>query len=110
LFTGPAHKLPEIKLTTERSVQWSPLGEIRYPPVASLVLGFRREDVAHPLDGFGMLIPELERFQHPGRALLLLSFSRNRAPAGHVTLTCYLGGTRARNWASSMPMRRQNWR
>ena len=35
----------------------TPFSEIRYPPVASVVLGFRREDVTHPCQGFGMLIP-----------------------------------------------------
>ncbi len=94
LFAGPTHKLPEIQLTTERSLDWSPLAEIIYPPVASLVLGFRREDVTHPLDGFGMLIPEVERFNILG-AIFSSSLFPNRAPAGHVTLTCYLGGTRA---------------
>jgi len=105
LFAGPAHKLPEIQLGTDRQqpglrpLDWSPLGEIYYPPVASLVLGFRREDVAHPLDGFGILIPEVEGFNILG-ALFSSSLFPNRAPAGHVTLTCYLGGTRAPKLAS----------
>ena len=94
LFAGPAHKLREIQLKTDRSLDWSPLGEIYYPPVASVVLGFRREDVAHPLDGFGMLIPEVEGFRILG-ALFTSSLFPNRAPAAHVTLTCYLGGARA---------------
>ena len=58
------------------------------------MLGFRREDVSHPLDGFGMLIPEVEGFNILG-TLFSSSLFPNRAPAGHVTLTCYLGGTRA---------------
>src|SRR5439155_1481782 len=83
-----------LQLTSARSLDWSPLAQIYYPPVASIVLGFRREDVAHPLDGFGMLIPEVERFNILG-ALFSSSLFPNRAPAGHVTLTCYLGGVRA---------------
>ena len=102
LFVGPTHKLPEIKLTTDRSLDWSPLAEIYYPPVASVVLGFRREDVAHPLDGFGMLIPEVEGFNILG-AIFSSSLFPNRAPAGHVALTCYLGGTRAPNLALLAP-------
>jgi len=94
VFSGPSHKLSQIQLVTERSLNWSPLADIYYPPVASIVLGFRREDVAHPLDGFGMLIPEVERFNILG-ALFSSSLFPNRAPAGHVTLTCYLGGVRA---------------
>jgi oxygen-dependent protoporphyrinogen oxidase len=50
--------------------------------------------VAHPLDGFGMLIPEVEGFSILG-ALFSSSLFPNRAQAGHVTLTCYLGGMRA---------------
>ena len=39
-------------------------------------------------------IPEVERFNILG-AIFSSSLFPNRAPAGHVTLTCYLGGTRA---------------
>ena len=102
LFAGPAHKLPEIRLNTARPLDWSTLGEIYYPPVASIVLGFRREDVVHPLDGFGMLIPAVENFNILG-ALFSSSLFPNRAPAGHVTLTCYLGGVRAPKLASLEP-------
>jgi hypothetical protein len=59
------------------------LAEVYYPPVASVVLGFRRADVAHPLDGFGMLIPEKEGFNILG-ALFSSSLFPNRAPEGEV--------------------------
>jgi oxygen-dependent protoporphyrinogen oxidase len=67
--------------------------EIRYPPVASVVLGFRREDVAHPCQGFGMLIPKVEGFNILG-TIFSSSLFPNRAPAGHLTLTSYIGGER----------------
>ncbi len=67
------------------------LGEIPHPPVAVLVLGFRRNDVAHPLDGFGLLAPPVER-----RRILGVVFSSSlfpgRAPEGHVTLAAFVGG------------------
>lgn len=66
---------------------------LSYPPVTTLTLGFKREDVAHPLDGFGVLIPELENREILG-SLWTSSFFPNRAPAGHVTLTAYIGGAR----------------
>ena len=72
----------------------STLGDMHYPPVTSLVLGFQREDVAHPLDGFGMLIPEVEGFNVLG-TIFSSSLFPNRAPEGHVLLTSYLGGARA---------------
>lgn len=102
IYTGPAHRLPEIQLQCDRYLNWSPLSQIDYPPVASVVLGFRREDVAHPLDGFGMLIPEVEHFNLLG-TLFSSSLFPNRAPANHVTLTSYIGGTRAPDLAFHDP-------
>ena len=39
----------------------STLSSIVHPPIAVLALGFRREQVTHPLDGLGFLVPEVER-------------------------------------------------
>lgn len=64
-----------------------------YPPVTTLTLGYKREDVAHPLDGFGALIPELEKRKILG-SLWTSSFFPNRAPENCVTLTTYIGGAR----------------
>jgi oxygen-dependent protoporphyrinogen oxidase len=93
LFAAPAHKLAEIKLETDAHFDLSPLEKIEYPPVASIVLGFRREDVAHPCQGFGALIPEVEKFNSLG-VIFSSALFPNRAPQGHVTLTCYVGGSR----------------
>ncbi len=97
LLSAPAHKLADITLEGDAPFSGKPferLREIPYAPVSSLVLGFRRKDVAHPLNGFGVLIPEVEQ-----RNLLGVVFSSslfpNRAPRGYVTLTCYLGGMRS---------------
>jgi oxygen-dependent protoporphyrinogen oxidase len=76
--------------------------EIRYPPVASVVLGFRREDVEHPCQGFGMLIPKIEGFKILG-TIFSSSLFPNRAPAGHLTLTSYVGGERYPELASLPP-------
>ena len=67
--------------------------EISYPPVGAVVLGFKREDVIHPACGFGMLIPKIEGFKILGTIFSSALFP-NRAPAGHVTLTSYIGGAR----------------
>jgi oxygen-dependent protoporphyrinogen oxidase len=69
------------------------LRRIEYPPVASAVSLYRRDAVGHPLDGFGLLIPQLER-----RSVLGIIFSStlfpNRAPEGYVLLTTFIGGAR----------------
>lgn len=94
LLAAPANRLARIKLTADREIDLDVLGGIQYPPVASVVLGFRREDVEHPLDGFGALIPRVEGFSTLG-ALFSSSLFPGRAPAGHVTISCYIGGMRA---------------
>jgi oxygen-dependent protoporphyrinogen oxidase len=94
LYTGTAYRLPKIELTTGAVQGQEMFSEIHYPPVTSIVLGFKREDVAHPLDGFGVLIPQVENLHILG-AIFSSSLFPNRAPAGHVTLTSYVGGTRA---------------
>lgn len=99
LFAAPAHKLARVGFQSECGLGLAMLGQIHHPPVASVVLGFRREDVAHPLDGFGVLIPQIEGFNILG-TLFSSSLFPNRAPAGHVTLTSYVGGCRAPELAS----------
>lgn len=102
LFSGTAHGLARLKILAEGAPDLSPLSEIYYPPVASVVLGFRREDVGHPLNGFGMLIPEVEKCQTLG-AIFSSSLFPNRAPKGHVLLTSYIGGARNPELAVAPP-------
>ncbi|MGB8371174.1 MAG: protoporphyrinogen oxidase [Limisphaerales bacterium] len=109
IYCGTAPKLAEIQVELgapstvsartpdtfepRRCSAFQEFSEIRYPPVASVVLGFRREDVAHPCEGFGMLIPKIEGFKILG-TIFSSSLFPNRAPTGHLTLTSYIGGER----------------
>jgi oxygen-dependent protoporphyrinogen oxidase len=69
------------------------LGAIPFASSATVLLGYRRGDVAHPLDGYGMVVPASE-----GLRTTALSFASTkfpfRAPAGHVLLRGFLGGVR----------------
>ncbi|MGI8426205.1 MAG: protoporphyrinogen oxidase [Actinomycetota bacterium] len=55
------------------------------------LLGYRREQIAHPLDGFGFVVPTLEK-----RRIIAGSFSSvkfpGRAPEGKVLLRVFIGG------------------
>lgn len=102
IYAGTAFGLAKLKIESRQTVELAPLSEIRYPPVASVVLGFRREDVAHPCEGFGMLIPKVEGFRILG-TIFSSSLFPNRAPAGHLTLTSYIGGERYPELASLSP-------
>jgi len=67
------------------------LAEIPYASSGTVSLGYRREDIPHPLDAFGIVVPRTE-----GRALLAATFSSvkypGRAPEGHVLIRSFLGG------------------
>ena len=68
-----------------------PLDEIVYPPVASVALGFPPGVIAHPLDGFGVLVPRKEKRRTLG-ALFSSTLFPARAPAGHKLITAFIGG------------------
>ena len=78
-------------LETATAGRSRPLAEVPYAAVAVVAAGYRREDVAHPLDGFGFL-----RALGSGLRMLGCVFASSlfpdRAPAGHVALTAFLGG------------------
>ncbi|MFQ5780619.1 MAG: protoporphyrinogen oxidase [Nitrospiria bacterium] len=67
------------------------LREIEYVSTATVSLGFRKEDITHPLNGFGFVVPRRE-----GRRIIASTWSSTkfsgRAPAGHVLLRAFLGG------------------
>ncbi|MFQ6611114.1 MAG: protoporphyrinogen oxidase, partial [Fidelibacterota bacterium] len=63
LYAGRAADLNSLTLKGKTHNQFSKLSEIYHPPVSVLTLGFDRNDVIHPLDGFGILIPKVENFQ-----------------------------------------------
>lgn len=65
--------------------------EIPYAPVAIVCLGWRRKDVAHPLDGFGFLAPRKGGLRVLG-CLFPSEIFPERAPAGHVALAAFAGG------------------
>src|ERR1041385_1995984 len=94
LYAGTAFRLPQINLVSGRYVNALPLTRIQYPPVASVVLGYRRDQVQNTLEGFGMLIPRREGFNILG-TIFSSSLFPNRAPADHITLTSHLGGARS---------------
>ncbi|MGO9482685.1 MAG: protoporphyrinogen oxidase, partial [Candidatus Kryptoniota bacterium] len=69
------------------------LSRIKYPPVAVAVLGYKREQVKIDLNGFGFLVPEIERRKILG-TIWSSSIFPNRAPEGYVELTTFVGGSR----------------
>jgi oxygen-dependent protoporphyrinogen oxidase len=69
------------------------LESIEYAPVTSVFLGFRRQDIPHALNGFGFLVPRIERRNILG-CLWSSSLFPGRAPEGSAGLTVFVGGSR----------------
>lgn len=89
----PAPALAKLAFDSHAAPPLASLDTIPHPPVAALFLGYRREQVAHALDGFGLLVPAVEPRSFLG-VLFSSTLFPGRAPAGHVALTVLVGGTR----------------
>jgi oxygen-dependent protoporphyrinogen oxidase len=67
------------------------LSRIQFASSVVINMAYRREDILHPLNGFGFVVPEVE-----GRSMIACSFSsvkfQGRAPEGFALLRCFLGG------------------
>ncbi len=69
---------------------------IPYESVATVNCVFRRSDVAHPLDGFGMVVPSLERRSVVGCTFSSVKFP-GRAAENSVLLRAFVGGAMHRD-------------
>jgi len=67
------------------------LEDIPYASSATVTLAYRRGAIRHALDGFGFVVPQVER-----RPVIAGTFSSvkypGRAPEGHVLLRVFVGG------------------
>jgi oxygen-dependent protoporphyrinogen oxidase len=89
----PAYALSTLPLPVALAAALVPLAKIEHPPVSVALLGYPRHAVGHPLDGFGVLIPAVEKFSVLG-VLFNSTLFPGRAPAGQVLLTVFVGGAR----------------
>jgi oxygen-dependent protoporphyrinogen oxidase len=69
----------------------SELDRISYASSATINLAYNRQDIPHPLDGFGFVVPFIEK-----RTVMACTFSSvkfaGRAPEGQVLLRAFVGG------------------
>jgi oxygen-dependent protoporphyrinogen oxidase len=66
-----------------------------------LALGYRRDAVDYPLDGFGMLVPPVEDELDILGTIFASTLFPDRTPDGHVLLTTFVGGARAPDQATT---------
>jgi oxygen-dependent protoporphyrinogen oxidase len=86
----PAYVAAELLTNTSKALA-SKLNEIKYASTATINFAYRRAAIQHPLDGFGFVVPFVEK-----RSLIACTFSSikfaNRAPNDHVLLRAFVGG------------------
>jgi oxygen-dependent protoporphyrinogen oxidase len=86
----PAYAAARLLRNVDPSLA-SDLEAIPYASTATVNLAYRGADIAHPLDGFGFVVPFVEK-----RTLLACTFSSvkfaGRAPKGYALLRAFVGG------------------
>ena len=94
ISTIPSHKIHSIDWSEVRGFDdISTLADAQHYPLSLVYLGFKKEDISHPLDGFGFLVPEVENLKILG-TLFSSTLFPGRSPEGEVLLTTFVGGER----------------
>ena len=89
ILAAPAHETARLVASLDPGMQ----DRLRLIPFASTVvihLAYRRSDVAHPLDGYGYLIPSVERSDLVACSWISQKWE-GRAPADRVLLRLFAG-------------------
>ncbi len=86
----PTYTAASMFLDFDRGIS-AALNAFPYAPIIVVASGHRREDVIHPLDGFGFLIPRSQKIRTLGSIWTSSIFSE-RAPEGYIQFRSMLGG------------------
>jgi oxygen-dependent protoporphyrinogen oxidase len=90
IITIPSHRAARLVDRFDQPLA-ADLSRIEYASSAVINLAYRKEDMSHPLDGFGFVVPIIEK-----RPMIACSFTSvklaGRAPDGFVLLRCFVGG------------------
>lgn len=73
------------------------LDRIPYVSTATISLAFRRKDISHPMDGFGFVVPRVERRRITACTWVSTKLP-DRAPDGSVLLRCFVGRAGDEGW------------
>jgi oxygen-dependent protoporphyrinogen oxidase len=88
----PAPRSAEILETADPGTA-SRLRELVFVSSATVFLGFRRESVGHPLDGYGLMVPRTAGLRTSACTFVSTKLA-GRAPEGKVLLRGFFGGAR----------------
>ncbi|KAH7292538.1 hypothetical protein KP509_29G073400 [Ceratopteris richardii] len=103
IMTAPLEDFQKMQLCKDgKPYLLDYIPKVIYQPLSVLVMGFKKDDVTCPLDGFGVLVPSKEQangFKTLG-TLFSSSMFPDRAPPGSLLFTTFIGGSRNRELAS----------
>lgn len=92
VITTPAYRTADI-ITSLDTTTAALLREVPYPRMGVLHLGFEATALPQPLEGFGFLVPHAENKHFLG-AICNSAIFPEKAPAGKILFTVFLGGAR----------------
>jgi len=69
------------------------LRAVPFASTAAVLMGYRRADVAHPLDGYGLVVPAAEGLRTAAFSFVSTKLP-GRVPDGHVLFRAFVGGIR----------------
>jgi oxygen-dependent protoporphyrinogen oxidase len=87
----PAHAAAGVVSALDPELARS-LGAIPYSSSMTVALGYRKDRLGHPQNGFGFLIPRRERRRMIACTWVGTKFD-HRVPATHALLRCFFGGS-----------------
>jgi len=90
ILACPAHASAELLSGLAPRLS-SELAAIDYASSATMSMAFRRDQIRHPLDGFGFVVPAAEQRSMIAGTFASVKFA-GRAPAGFVLMRTFLGG------------------
>jgi len=90
----PAHQLMSIDWNgLHKKELIEHLADAKHYPLALVYHGYEKENISHPLNGFGFLVPAVEKRKILG-TLFSSTIFPGRAPKNKVLLTTFVGGER----------------
>ncbi|MDI6821925.1 MAG: protoporphyrinogen oxidase [Actinomycetota bacterium] len=89
LATAPSYATAQIVRNIDPSLA-DILLKIPYVSSATISLGYEREKLSHPLQGFGVLVSRQEKLQIKAISWSSTKFAY-RAPEGYVLIRCFIG-------------------
>lgn len=92
VIAAPAHAASRILSGFDAELS-EKLGSIPYVSTATVSIAFNREDVRHPLNGFGFVVPKIEGRRIMAATWTSVKFS-HRAPEDKVLIRCFVGGSK----------------